>query len=250
MAPEVEVREHDRRGPLLEGDLGRGGVPLGVVLAALGMLAGHRVPAHDLPRHERAPVERGELVALRLQEAAHVRDEAHGDERHALVGRGGECLAVDLVRVRRVVGVGVLHPLGVGGGEAHELLVTLALGVAARRAHDAHLLGAAVEGVEHLHGGDGRVVARTGGHGEDLAFPLVGQRVEDGHRPHVVVILDHVGVEDDLRRGGGNEQRGAKRRAQEQGVWSFHDSSVAYAAPLGKWPLGTKRQELWYTVRR
>ena len=119
----------------------------------------------------------------------------------------------------------MLHPFGVGGGEAHELLVALALGVAARRADDAQLLGAAhgdlgaaVEGVEHFDGGDGRIVARAGGDGEDIALPLVGQRVEDGHRADVVVVLDHVGVEDDLRYGCGNERRGAQRCAHEQGV--------------------------------
>ena len=46
--------------------------------------------------------------------------------------------------------------------------------------------------------------------GEDLALPRVRQLVQHGHRAHVVVVADHVRVEDDLH--GRLVRRRAKRK--------------------------------------
>ena len=209
VATEVEFGENDRRGPLLEGDLRRLGVPHHVVLAPFRCLAGHRVPTYHLLRHERTSIERGELIALRLQQTAPVRDESDGNHRHALVGRGGKRLAIDLVRVGRVVGVGVPHPLRILRRETDELLMPPPPGIAVRRPHHPPFLrathrnvGTPVKGVEHLHGRDGRVIARAGADGKDLTLPFVCEGVQNSHRPHIIVVLHHIGVKNDFRRRG------------------------------------------------
>ena len=118
----------------------------------------------------------------------------------------------------------MLHPLGIILREAHVFGVPRTVRVQrdVRHADHAQLFGAAdrnlraaVEGVEDLHGGDGLVIARAGGHREDFALPLVRQRVEAGHRPHVVIVLHHVGVEDDLGHGSPSAKRCAGKKREE-----------------------------------
>ena len=236
---ERPVRDDDRRGPPREGDLRGGPVVHRVVLLPLRHPARHHVPGAHLALHEFAAVERRVAVALRLQEAAHVREEADRAEDDAPVGRGGERPAVDVVRVRRVVRVEVLHPVGVGLREARELPVPGALRVPARHADDAQLLRAAhrdagppVVGVDDLDGGDGLVVARAGGHREDFALPLVRQRVEARERPHVVIVLHHVGVEEDPGPCGESRERHAGGQ-RKQSVF-HHAASIPHPRPPRK----------------
>ena len=157
----VPVREDDGRGPLLDGDPRRRHVADDVVLPLVRMAAAHQIPALHLLGDQPASVQLRVAIGLGFEQAAHVGEKAHRADDHAPVGRGGERLAIDVGRVRRIVGIGVLHPFGVGGGEIDVLLVSL--GVAALgNDNDANVLrtahgdvGATIEGVEDFHGGDG-----------------------------------------------------------------------------------------------
>ena len=179
------------------------------------MAAAHQIPALHLLGDQGATIQLRVGVGLGFEQAAHVGEKAHRADDHAPVGRGGEGLAIDVGRVRRGVGIGVLHPFGIGGGEIDVLLVSLGV-VALGDDDDANVLraahgdvGTAVEGVEDFHGGDGGVSARTGAHGEDFALARVRHRVQRGYGAHVVVVRHHVGVKDDLgaalRRDSGRQ---------------------------------------------
>ena len=211
----VPVREDDGRGPLFDGEARRRHVADDVVFLLVRMAAAHQIPALYLLGDQSAAVQLRVGVGLGFEQSAQVGEKAYRADDHAPVGRGGERLAIDVGRVRRVVGVGVFHPFGIGGGEIGVFLVALGI-VALGNDDDANVLraadgdvGATVEGVEDFHGGDGGVPARTGAHREDFALARIRHRVQRGYGAHVVVVRHHVGVKDDhgaaLRRDRGRQ---------------------------------------------
>ena len=148
-------------------------------------------------------------------------EEADGADRHAAVWLGGQDAPIDVHGVRRVVRVPVTPQLGIFREQAFVLDVRAVLFRPAAHARALH--GAdrnvrpPVPGVQQLHGSGGDVGMRRTDRGQNLALAPVGERVQHGHRAHVVVVADHVGVKDDPHRFRRFRRVGCRPHMVEQG---------------------------------